>query len=208
MNLDNKYLFDLFFINWINYSDSCCEQLQLQLTKLQTDLTVSQSSPEEITAEKQQKDEDLETLQDEFNSALSRQTVLKKKMRRLKAVSNSALKKLEEEKDQLTNQVTEVQTLLWICMLQVKLCYTGWQWKIMNYSFIKLLYYKKGACYNLCWIYLLLNFGTIFPFNFANNNPCHHSNHPSKPICSVIIFCLIYIAMRHEHYAWRILAHY
>ena len=79
---------------------------------MQTDLTVSQSSPEEITAEKQQKDEDLETLQDEFNSALSRQTVLKKKMRRLKAVSNSALKKLEEEKDQLTNQVTEVQTLL------------------------------------------------------------------------------------------------
>ena len=95
----------------INYSDSCCEQLQLQLAKLQTDLTVSQSSPEEITAEKQQKDEDLETLQDEINSALSRQTVLEKKMRRLKAVSNSALKKLEEEKDQLTNQVTEVQTL-------------------------------------------------------------------------------------------------
>ena len=39
---------------------------------------------------------------------------------------------------------------------------------------------------------LLLNFGTIFLFNFANNNPCYPSNHPSKPIFSVVVSLFIY----------------
>ena len=68
-----------------------------------------------------------------------------------------------------------------------------------------MMYYIWHAKLTLCCVYfvhqlllkynphtrhspmLLLIFGTIFLFNFASNNPCHHSNHPSKPIFSVIV---------------------
>lgn len=65
---------------------------------------------EEIIAQKQQLDEDLDTLQDSLNTALSRHSVLRKKMRRQKATSDNALGRLEEEKDELANQITEVRT--------------------------------------------------------------------------------------------------
>ena len=65
-----------------------------------------------MTAQKQQLEEERETLQDYLNTALSRHSVLKKKLRKQNVASDSALRSLEEERDELTNQVTEVRTYL------------------------------------------------------------------------------------------------
>ncbi|XP_033645133.1 myosin-9-like [Asterias rubens] len=86
---------------------SRCEELQSQVNKLQSELSESQSSLEEMTAQKQQLEEERETLQDYLNTALSRHSVLKKKLRKQNVASDSALRSLEEERDELTNQVTE-----------------------------------------------------------------------------------------------------
>ncbi|XP_038054915.1 golgin subfamily A member 4-like [Patiria miniata] len=86
---------------------SCCEQLQSHVAQLQSDLATSQSTLQELTALRQQQEADLDTTQEELNSALAGQTALTKKLKKQKVGSESTLRGLEEERDVLTNKLTE-----------------------------------------------------------------------------------------------------
>ncbi|XP_022107991.1 myosin-11-like [Acanthaster planci] len=99
---------------------SCCKQLQSQEAELQDNLSACQSSLQELRAQKEQQEADLETTQEELNSALAGQNALRKKLRKQKAGSESALKSLEEEKDVLTNKLTEASKNLTNIQQQLK----------------------------------------------------------------------------------------